>query len=145
MHSDLIPILQNQTNQGSFPDVFYISSFLKPFFLQFPATGYFSTLPVVPTLPSSTLASRLTGSIPLLSVVINWHHFLFLSGLRGVGAGDGSDFTVAIIEGDKNVLLCSFKSTSEQCQVSYDWEVQSSLLSSEHCFNSANFRLIDLK
>ena len=39
LHSDLIPILQNQTNQGSFPDVFYISSFLKPFFLQFPATG----------------------------------------------------------------------------------------------------------
>ena len=46
-----------------------------------------------------------------------------ISGLRGVGAGDGSDFTVAIIEGDKNVLLCSFKPTSEQCQVSYDWKV----------------------
>ena len=46
-----------------------------------------------------------------------------LPGLRGVGAGDGSDFTVAIIEGDKNVLLCSFKSTSEQCQANYDWKV----------------------
>jgi len=45
-----------------------------------------------------------------------------IEGLRGVGAGDGSDFTVAIIEGDKNVLLCSFKPTSEQCQVSYDWK-----------------------
>merc|ERR1712192_220764 len=43
-----------------------------------------------------------------------------IEGLRGVGAGDGSDFTVAIIEGDKNLLLCSFKPTSEQCQVSYD-------------------------
>ena len=40
-----------------------------------------------------------------------------------MGAGDGSDFTVAIIEGDKNVLLCSFKSTSEQCQAIYDWKV----------------------
>ena len=46
-----------------------------------------------------------------------------LPGLRGVGAGDGSDFTVAIIEGDKNVLLSSFKSTSEQCQANYDWKV----------------------
>ena len=45
-----------------------------------------------------------------------------------MGAGDGSDFTVAIIEGDKNVLLCSFKPTSEQCQVSYDWKVDASLV-----------------
>jgi len=45
-----------------------------------------------------------------------------IEGLRGVGAGDGSDFTVAIIEGDQSVLLCSFKPTSELCQVSYDWK-----------------------
>ena len=62
-----------------------------------------------------------------------------ISGLRGVGAGDGSNFTVAIIEGVKNVLLCSFKPTSEQCQVSYDWKVNltSVIL---YCSNFHNFQ-----
>ena len=76
---------------------------------------------VVPSRPKNVVKFNIEGAAEKV-----WtSHFIdaCISGLRGVGAGDGSDFTVAIIEGDKNLLLCSFKPTSEQCQVSYDWKV----------------------
>eukprot|EP00092_Neocalanus_flemingeri_P005758 GFUD01006198.1.p1 GENE.GFUD01006198.1~~GFUD01006198.1.p1 ORF type:complete len:598 (-),score=127.12 GFUD01006198.1:1009-2802(-) len=56
---------------------------------------------------------REVPSTPLVVKAIN------ITGLRGIGTGDGSDFTVTIFNGGTQVLSCNFKSATD-CDNKYD-------------------------
>ena len=48
------------------------------------------------------------------------HYFVvFLKALEGLGAGDGSDFSVTIVTGGENVFSCQFI-WGEECDASYN-------------------------
>ena len=47
-----------------------------------------------------------------------------LSGLRGIGAGDGSDFNVAIQSGGNTVFFCTLSQGEVGCQARHDPQVQ---------------------
>jgi len=56
---------------------------------------------------------REVPSTPLMIKSIN------ITGLRGIGTGDGSDFTLTIFNADAQVLKCNFKSAAD-CDSKYD-------------------------
>ena len=49
-------------------------------------------------------------------------------GLKRVGVGDGSDFSVTITEGGAQKLQCSFKPGSDECQIKHDPKVGDQIL-----------------
>lgn len=46
-----------------------------------------------------------------------------ITGLRGVGAGDGSDFTVSVLSRGKQVFICTFRANAPECKVKHDKKV----------------------
>jgi len=46
-----------------------------------------------------------------------------ITGLRGVGVGDGSDFTVTVQSLGNQVLTCTFKPGNQECQIKHDAKV----------------------
>jgi len=60
---------------------------------------------------------KIVPSRPLRITNIN------ITGLRGVGAGNGSDFTVTVQSLQKEVLKCSFKADSKECKIKHDAKV----------------------
>jgi len=48
---------------------------------------------------------------------------IIITGLKRVGVGDGSDFSVTITEGAAQQLQCSFKPGSDDCQIKHDPKV----------------------